>query len=80
MIKIDFELAVTVFLTIFLFLVITSWMFYNYSKERNSSTDSANLMQCPYCAHVFFDYSGNELRKCPKCHSYIELEQHNTET
>jgi len=70
MIVIDFVVAISIFLSFSLILVLTLWIFYNY-KEGNDLNELQHLQQCTYCTYVFFNYKQTELQICPRCKSYI---------
>lgn len=71
MITINFDIAVGLFFTIVLLLVIGSWIRYTMDDER-SLKKSADLAQCPYCSFIFIDFSRKEIKVCPRCESYVE--------
>ena len=83
MIKIEISLAVALYISLSIFLVISAWIFYNYNrKEKNLINDAMHLEQCRFCAHVFFNYLDKEILICPLCKSYIQANrtsQHSTE-
>ncbi len=76
MIKIDFFLAVAVYLFCVVVLVIGHWMFYNYfrGEEQDPFNKAEFLQRCPYCIYLFFDYGQDNFKICPRCRSYISLE------
>jgi len=70
MIIIDFVVAISIFLSFSIILVLSLWIFYNY-KEGNELNEIQHLQQCVYCTYVFFNYKQTELQICPRCKSYI---------
>ena len=73
MLKIDFSLAVAVFLTLDFLVVISIWIFYTYTNDGETDVgNSKYFRQCPYCCVVFFDYQKQALRACPQCKSLID--------
>ncbi len=73
MFKVDFCLAVAIFLIVDFLVVISFWVFYTYHND--SETDLQNskyFRQCPYCCVVFFDYQKQALCACPQCKSLID--------
>jgi|CXWL01.1.fsa_nt_gi hypothetical protein len=73
MIKIDFSMAVALFLIFDMALVMVLWVIYNYKESKEVDIQSAkNFRQCPYCCIIFFDYQKQPLRTCPQCKSLIE--------
>ena len=88
MIKIDFTSAISVYLSLSIFLVFILWIFYNH-RRNGILNETKYLQQCPYCAYMFFNYasekpakiqntqeSGDQSRPmtCPRCKSYIDFE------
>ena len=72
MVKIDFFWAIAIYLILTLCVAIGYWIFYNFNRDEIDITRSENVEQCPYCTHVFFDYSMKPMKLCPCCHSYYE--------
>ncbi|OGX08195.1 MAG: hypothetical protein A2Y03_03100 [Omnitrophica WOR_2 bacterium GWF2_38_59] len=70
MIKIDINIAISVFLSLSILLVFTVWLFYNY-KRSSILSEINELEQCPYCAHIFPKDKDSELKNCPQCKSYL---------
>ncbi len=75
MIQIDLALAIALFLFLVILLVISKIIFYNFNNERNQSLESAYLNQCPFCTYLFFDYTNENVKICPRCESYIATEE-----
>ena len=71
MIKIEFPIAIAIFISVPLILVFLSWIFYNLKREKKRSNELEYFQQCPYCTYVFFDYSEKALKTCPHCQSLI---------
>jgi len=72
MIKIDIGTAISAILFFILFLVIGRWLFYNNRDDHQTLTsESQHLFQCPFCTYLFFDHSEENIKKCPKCKSYV---------
>jgi len=73
MIKIDFTLAVAVFLIFDLLLVIALWVAYTCNERESKDVhDAQYVQQCPYCCYVFFDYQKSAMQTCPQCKSLID--------
>ncbi len=78
MIKIDFALAISIYLTLSLLLVIGYWIFYNWYRGKDIVHESQYIYQCPYCTYIFFHYNVNkEVVICPKCQSYLQINSFN---
>ena len=79
MIKIDFSIAIAIYLTLNLMLVIGFWLFYTCNREKQFGQEFKFLHQCTYCTYVFLDYSDSKIKICPKCRSYIIFEETESE-
>ena len=77
MIHIDLFFTIATFLFVTILLVIGHWIFYTYKEEQPSTNEVKNLLQCPYCTYLFFDYEESVLRICPRCESYITVSEVN---
>ena len=79
MIKINFPIAISLYLTFSILLVFTGWIFYNYKEGKlNLFNKLKSLQQCPFCTYVFYVYHESDVDICPKCKSYINLTQTQT--
>lgn len=74
MIALDFYFAIAAYLSLAIVLVLGPWIFYTYNDKDSMVIESQYLRQCPYCTHLFFDYDESKLTMCPRCESYIALE------
>ena len=74
MIKVDALLAVSLFLCVFLLFVFVVWVFYNYRGGVQES-DAKILKQCPYCSYLFSNDDEKSIQKCPRCESYLNVEE-----
>lgn len=78
MIKIDFILAISLFLSFSSLLVFSMWMFYNHLRDSGNPDNVKFLQQCPYCTYVFINYDEiKELQICPRCKSYLSMGENN---
>ncbi len=71
MIIIDFSIATAAYISVIIFLVMGHWIFYNYFKENDIFENFRFLKECPYCIHIYYDYSSKRFNICPRCHSHI---------
>lgn len=74
MIRLEWTTAITTGIFIFLFLVFVSWIFYNFKRPLDPSTKTDDLLQCPICSMVIFDYRKSGFLICPHCHSLVGQE------
>lgn len=73
MLRIDFSLAMAIFLIVDFIVVMALWLFYTYRSAAETDVwNSKYFRQCPYCCVVFFDYQKQSLRACPQCKSLID--------
>ncbi len=72
MIKIDLFWAIAIYLIFTLCIAIGYWIFYNSNKGEMDLTRPENVEQCPYCTHLYVDFSSETTKICPRCHSYHE--------
>ncbi len=70
MIQIDVIWTIGVVLGVGALLVFLVWAFYNLKDETRLFADDA-IEQCPYCSYIFFPGSQQELRRCPRCKSFL---------
>jgi len=68
MIKIDFTLAITLYLG-FSIIILLVWIVSEWKKRGAASeinkTDS--LWRCPICFYDYIDSCSESISKCPKC-------------
>jgi uncharacterized paraquat-inducible protein A len=72
MIKVDFELALAVYLSFTVGVVLWRWASYTYSARFKALDDVSMMRSCPYCAYVFYEFQGRTISMCPRCHSYVQ--------
>jgi len=73
MIKIDFTIAISIYISFFLLLVFGQWIFYNFFRNDDLDFQSAYFQQCPFCTYGFLDYQQNRYKICPRCQSLISV-------
>jgi phage FluMu protein Com len=72
MIRIDLIQFISLIITFALVLVFVLWMTYNYREGDELLERTDDLVQCPFCTFVFFQYKkGAEVSICPRCKSYM---------
>jgi hypothetical protein len=70
MIKIDFSLAVSLYLCIFLFLIICSWLLFKKYKDKDLSLDVKFIWYCTVCTYAYINTKEENFSVCPRCGSY----------
>ncbi len=74
MIQLTINTAVAIYVSFFIFLVFSLWLFYDYN-EKIGIYDVKFLRQCPFCTYLFFYYNNkgkDETILCPRCKSHFE--------
>lgn len=71
MIPINLDIAISIFFSTIIILVISFWFRYTIDKNTKEKK-SVYFTQCPYCSYVFFDFTDQKIKTCPRCQSYIE--------
>ena len=63
-----------IFSSLVLALVLGRWIIYTYHVDHEASflQKKEDLIVCPYCTHLFFDYRKQKVKICPRCESYVE--------
>ncbi len=71
MIQLTINTAVAVYISFFIFLVFSLWLFYDYN-ENVIIYNTKFLKQCPFCTYLFFYYNKEKTILCPRCRSHFE--------
>lgn len=71
MIVLDLISTISALLSVFLCLVFSLWIRYNFIEDRKIDYRISSFEQCPYCTHIFFDYQKGSVKVCPKCKSLL---------
>ena len=74
MIKINLLWAVSIYLSLSVGLVFALSTLYTYG-ENKTLNELDYFEQCPYCMYIFFSYTKNHQQSCPRCKSYILVEE-----
>ena len=73
MIKLDFLLAISIYLSALLMFIIGKWVFESRDVViKKISQDTKFILQCSVCNFIYHDYSSNKISICPRCKSYLE--------
>lgn len=76
MIKIEFSLAVALYLILTVCLILVTWMCFEKKKIlRSLSAEEIFFWQCNICTYVYVDSRHNSISKCPRCGSYNKKEE-----
>jgi len=75
MIKLEFEVAIFLYLLFSIFGFLAIWLL--FSKIKVSAKHSAQLesvWQCSICTYIYVDSKHKKLSVCPRCKSFNERE------
>lgn len=71
MIKLEFSLAVGLYIFITVCLVLLIWVIIDLRKKTKSTITGKNYFwECSICMHTYLDSINKVISKCPKCESY----------
>jgi hypothetical protein len=70
MIKIEFSLAVALYITLTACLLLALLIFENRKDPKQFSSEKNFLWQCSICTYVYIDSRHINLSQCPRCGSY----------
>jgi len=74
MIRVDFLLAISIYLSILLLFLLGLWISTDNKNEiaKNMHQDTKFVLQCPICSFIYYDYTNTAISICPRCKSYSE--------
>ncbi|OGX14905.1 MAG: hypothetical protein A2166_03410 [Omnitrophica WOR_2 bacterium RBG_13_41_10] len=70
MIKIDFSLAITLYLFIFINIILVFWLFCRKEKDKKLSLDPRYIWFCSVCTYTYINTKEDVISTCPRCGSY----------
>lgn len=70
MIKLQFSVAVALYILGVLGLLFLLWLYAEIKKKRPLSNSSRILWECSICAQVYWEESDMEISQCPHCQSF----------
>lgn len=75
MIKIEFSLAITLYLIVTTCVILLMWLvFERRNVLRYVSSDKNFFWQCDVCTYVYVDTVHKTISTCPRCRSYNKRE------
>jgi len=75
MIKIEINLAVAIYLT-FSILILIIWIVFECKKSGYiKSNIGSSLWQCPTCFYTYIDSCSENISKCPRCKTLHKKEE-----
>lgn len=73
MIKVEFEIAIFLYLLISIFSFLIIWLvFLKVKVPTEHSAQRESIWQCFICAYIYVDSKHKKLSICPRCGSYNE--------
>jgi NADH:ubiquinone oxidoreductase subunit 5 (subunit L)/multisubunit Na+/H+ antiporter MnhA subunit len=73
MIKLQFEIAIFLYLLISIFGFLTAWLIFLKIKiPKKTSEQFESICQCSICTYIYVDSKNKVLTVCPRCGSYNE--------
>ena len=75
MIKIEFSLAVALYLVLTTCLVLLIIIFKNRKDPKQFFSEKNFLWQCSICTYVYVDSRHTSISQCPRCGSYNKKEE-----
>jgi predicted Zn-ribbon and HTH transcriptional regulator len=74
MIKIEFSLAIALYLVLTTCVVLLIIVLKNRKGQKQFSSEKNFLWQCFICTYVYVDSRHNTISQCPRCGSYNKKE------
>lgn len=74
MIKIEFSLAITLYLILTVCVALLTLVFKDRRESKQFSSEKNFLWQCSICTYVYVDSKHNKISQCPRCGSYNKKE------
>jgi hypothetical protein len=75
MIKIEFSLAVALYLILTTCFVLLIIIFKNRKEPKQFFSENIFLWQCSICTYVYVDSRHANISQCPRCGSYNSKEE-----
>ena len=74
MIKIDFALAVSLYLIFFGVGILFIWVYFDRNKFKKYASDEVYMWQCSICMYAYVNSIHQKISVCPMCGSYNKKE------
>jgi len=76
MIKIEFSLAIALYIALTVSLVLIFWLILERKKVKKFfSVEDRFFWQCNICTYVYVDSRHSVISQCPRCRSYNKKEE-----
>ncbi|OIO34380.1 MAG: hypothetical protein AUJ70_01215 [Candidatus Omnitrophica bacterium CG1_02_40_15] len=70
MIKIEFSLAIALYLILTTCIILLILVFKNRKEPKQFSSEKNFLWQCSICTYAYIDSRHTNMSQCPRCGSY----------
>jgi rRNA maturation endonuclease Nob1 len=70
MIKLDFAVAISLYITLSSVVVLVIWVYLDRNRFKKYTSDDVYMWQCSICTHAYVDSVHKEISVCPVCGSY----------
>ncbi len=70
MFVLDFSVAISVYLCLFIALLLFVWISGRREEDKDSATDPKFIHTCLICAYTYINTRGEPITVCPRCGSY----------
>lgn len=75
MIRVDFAAAIALYITVFTFIVLVLWVYFDRNRFKKYTSDHVYMWQCSVCVYPYVDSVHKEISSCPMCGSYNAKEK-----
>lgn len=72
MIRVSLSVLIVVYLGVFLAVIFSAWLRYEWVRKRRENRALRHRLQCAICALEFEDSTRTLLPRCPRCGSLNE--------
>jgi len=75
MIRLEFEIAIFLYLLLYIFGFLTIWLVFSKIKiSPPAERQLESIWQCSICTYIYVDSKQKKLSICPRCGSYSQRE------
>jgi len=70
MISIDFSLAISLYIIMFLALLSAAWLVHKKQKDKDLTLQDKFIWFCSVCTYTYVNTKEDTISVCPRCGSY----------
>ena len=70
MINLDFSLAISIYIFIFVDIALVFWLFDKQQKDKELFLDHKFIWHCSVCTYTYINTKEEKISACPRCGSY----------